>query len=404
MKACIREHVNRLVLMISMVVPALSWGEESPESTIREQLNQVESMRNAGEYDKGFKLAKIAMDSAVELQHAALEVEAHYQTALLYYLTNDFTRARAEMEIGLARARVHELRDLEADFLSAEGVLEWKQGNLSVALPKLQSALAIREASQNWVSMASISNNLGIISYSLKDYEEAADYYRQGLNLLEKVENRRLQGSLLSNLAEVLIPLGKLDEAEAHLKEALRIELEANEPRAVAYTYFNLGELHSKRGDRKVAITYFEKALSLQESIEDRWAIALSRLRLAKEQWFLGNTEAALSQLAKGHDLAKSLNALSLLQDYAGLLSEIYDYTGDALLSQYHAEQRDWMKGRIQLDKIARDREQSDILIVERSPGNSVSTVQTVTIVVLGILILILIIENARLRDRSKSL
>ena len=390
--------------MISLVVPALLWGEESPESTIREQLNQVESLRNAGEYDKGFKLAKIAMDSAVELQHPALEVEAHYQTALLFYFIHDYPRARAEMEIGLARARVHELRDLEADFLSAEGVLEWKQGNLSVALPKLQSALAIREASQNWASMASISNNLGIISYSLKDYEEAADYYRQGLDMLKNVENQRLQGSLLSNLAEVLIPLGKLDEAEAHLQEALRIELEANEPRAVAYTYFNLGELHSKRGDRKVAIAYFEKALSLQESTEDKWAIALSRLRLAKEQWFLGNTEAALSQLAKGHDLAKSLNALSLLQDYAGLLSEIYDYTGDALLSQYHAEQRDWMKGRIQLDQIARDREQSDILIVERSSGNSISTVQTVTIVVLGFLILILIIENARLRNRSRSL
>lgn len=404
MKACIREQVQWLVLVVSLIAPALLFGQESPERTVREQLSEVESLRNAGEYEKGFALVKIAMDSAVDLQNAALEVEAHYQTALLYYFKHDYSRARAEMEIGLARARVHELKDLEADFLSAEGVLEWKQGNLSVALPKLQSALAIREASQNWVSMASISNNLGLISYSLKDYEEAADYYRQGLNLLKNVENRRLEGSLLSNLAEVLIPLGQLDEAEANLQKALRLELQANEPRTVAYTYFNLGELHSKKGDRQVAISYFEKALSLQESIEDKWAIALSRLRLAEEQWFLGKADMALSQLDKGHDLAKSLNALSLLQDYAGLLSEIYDYKGDTMRAQYHAEQRDWLKSRIQLDQIASNQEQSDILIVERSPENSISTVQTATIVILGIMILILILENARLRNRSKSL
>lgn len=404
MRACIREQVRWLVLVAGLVVPSLLLGEESLESTVREQLNEVESLRNAGEYEKGFTLVETAMKSAVELQNVALEVEAHYQTALLYYLQHDYPSARAEMEIGLARARVHELRDLEADFLSAMGVLEWKQGNLSAALPKLQSALVIREASQNWVSMASISNNLGIISYSLKDYEEAADYYRQGLNLLKNGENRRLKGSLLSNLAEVLIPLGKLDEAEANLQEALRLELEANEPRSLAYTYFNLGELHSKKGNRDVAISYFEKALSLQASVDDKWAIALSRLRLAQEQWFLGDADATLSELNQGHDLAKSLNALSLLQDYADLLSEVYDYKGDALRAKYHAEQRDWMKGRIQLDQISSDQDQSDILIVERSPKNSISTVQTATIVILGLMILILILENARLRNRSKSL
>jgi tetratricopeptide (TPR) repeat protein len=390
--------------MTGLILPALVTGQESLERTVREQLNEVESLRNAGEYEKGFTLVERAMETAVELQDPALEVEAHYQTALLYYFQHDYPKARAEMEIGLARARVHELKDLEADFLSATGVLEWKQGNLSLALPKLQSALAIREASQNWVSMASISNNLGIISYTLKDYEEAAGYYRQGLNLLKNGENRRLEGSLLSNLAEVLIPLGKLDEAEANLQEALRLELDANEPRSLAYTYFNLGELHSKKGNRDVAISYFEKALSLQTSIDDKWAIALSRLRLAQEQWFLGDAGAALSELNKGHDLAKSLNALSLLQDYADLLSEIYDYKGDALRAKYHAEQRDWMKGRIQLDQISSDQNQSDILILERSPENSLSTVQTATIVILGIMILILILENARLRNRSKSL
>jgi hypothetical protein len=74
MKACIREQVQWLVLVVSLVAPALLFGQESPERTVREQLNEVESLRNAGEYEKGFVLVKIAMDSAVELQNAALEV------------------------------------------------------------------------------------------------------------------------------------------------------------------------------------------------------------------------------------------------------------------------------------------------------------------------------------------
>ena len=198
------------LLAVSLAVPA----DGRAEAGLNSDLEQVEALRYSGDYDEARVLLEQVLTKAKETGYVEAELECLFQLALIQYFENKFDEARATMEIGRAQANKKALRGLEADFLSAEGVLEWKLGNLSLAKPKLEAALAIQKGLQEWVNMASISNNLGIIAYSLKDYEEAMLHYRKGIEWLGSHENPRLQGSLYSNLAEVLIPLEQLDEAE----------------------------------------------------------------------------------------------------------------------------------------------------------------------------------------------
>ena len=401
----------RLLLIMALVLTGacLSYGQEPPSDQaeleeIRQSLSSVEEMRKAANYQEGLGLAKEALHLAETLGKDELITEALYQISLIYYFMESFEEARAYMEIGLTHARLHELTSLEADLLNAQGVLEWKQGNLYEASAKLNSALEIRRGDAQWVPMASIANNLGIIAYSLQQYAKAIEHYTQGLVWLEKDENQRMKASLYSNLGESLIPLGRFEEAEAYLTKALEIEKRSNEPHDLAYTYFNLGELRSGQGDSRKAIALYEKALKIQLEIENDWAAALTRLKLAREHMTSGDSERAIAELMPGYEAVKKMNALTLLRDYAAEFNAIYKATGDTGLSRYYTDLEEWFSTRAQ----AKDPKQvklrteppvqMEASAKDTQSASQMSTIRIATLGLLIILIFILVIENMRLR------
>ena len=392
-------------------------GEAATPSTMKEdpalfeKISQAEELRNLGNYDRALELANLALAEAEGLNQPELAVEALYQQALTHYFLNNFDEARAAMEIGRSKARQLGLEILEADFINAEGVLEWKLGHLSLAIPKLEAALEIQRRNNAWVSMASISNNLGIICFSRKDFEAAANYYRQGLAWLDTHENDRLEASLNSNLAEVLIPMGELDIAEECLHKALALELPLKDPHNIAYTYYNMGELNSMRGDSNAAIALFKKALELQLSINDNWAIALTKLKCGSEYWTIHDTERALEELDSGYAIAKEVNALSLLCDYTAVLSDIHSTLGRNELADFYSSLNKSLEQRFRAGKEGgiinseEDIYQQDTALAQIQPdAGSYSWVQAATILLLCLLIATLVIENTRLRKRSRSL
>jgi tetratricopeptide (TPR) repeat protein len=371
---------------------------------IRENLRTVEELRKAADYQEGLGLAKESLHLAEELGNDELITEALYQISLIHYFLESFEEARAYMEIGLTHARLHGMAALEADLLNAQGVLEWKQGNLYEATAKLTSALKIREQQEQWVSMASIANNLGIIAYSLQKYAEAVEHYKQGLEWLGTHENETMRASLFSNLGESLIPLGRYEEAESYLLKSLEIEQRNNEPNGLAYTYFNLGELRSDQGDSLKAIELYRKALEIQLEIGNDWSAALTRLKLAREHMKSGNVEVALAEMRPGYEAVKEMNALTLLRDYAAEFASIYKANGDTGLSRYYSDLEDWFAARAEAKDPKREAVQlhsavqTETQAAKPQSDSGMSTIRMATVGLLVILIFILVIENMRLR------
>ena len=377
-------------------------------SSVDALLEQVEELRNSGSYEEARILVDAVIRDASEQGDIPRMAEGLYQLALVHYFLNEYEEARATLEIGRTQANLNQLTSLEADFLSAEGVLEWKLGNLAQAVPKLEAALEIQKAAGEWINMSSISNNLGIIAYSLKDYPAAVGHYRQGLEWLGDRENNRLRASLYSNLAEVLIPMGQFDEAESRLYAALAIEEEAHEPRSIAYTYFNLGELYAGKGDSEKALSHYRKALDIQITLEDDWATALTRLKYGSELWLNGNQKEAFSQIRTGFESAKELNALSLLRDYCAQLAGMSEKAGKSGLADYYAGLQAHFSRQVeQTETPSRPApDGTEGAAGEAKAGSRLleSPLQAVTILVLCLLITVLVLENTRLRKRMREL
>lgn len=387
-------------------------GAESISSSVREQLlstlDKAESMRNADNPEGALSIAQTALRQAEGEGFDTVITEALFQISIANYFLEEYEEARAYMEIGLTHARLHDLSALEGDFLNAQGVLEWKQGNLFEASAKLEEALKVKQGLGEWTSIASIANNLGNIAYSLERYSEAVAFYEKGLEWLGNRENRRLRASLLSNLGESLIPLGEFQRAETSLLQSLEMEKEGGDAGNLAYTYFNLGELRAAEDNSDKAIALYRKALDLQLSVESSWAAALTRLRLSTEHLKTRDTDRALAVLQPGFEAVKELNALTLLRDYADQYARLHDASGNSGLSRYYKDLHDWFVQRISTDTLTFEEAVEEMA----SPGGKVPTTapsagagffnvsfqRMTALILLLILIMILVGENIRLR------
>ena len=375
--------------------------------TVPQLLQRAIDLRNSGSYAEGLDVAHAALQKAEEEEDVVLGTEAHYEIAILHYYLEEYSEARAHLEIGLTLARQNSLLKQEGDLLSAQGVFEWKVGNLTLASRLLQEALAIQTRENDRISMASTSNNLGLIAYSLKNFEEAANHYRQALEWLGELDNARMRASLYSNLGEALIHLDRLGEAEKYLYLSLAIEESLNDPYSIAYTHFNLGELRAREGQADKAISRYEKALELQISIGNRWAASLTRLRMGEEFLRQSDTEAALGVLLPGYEAIKALNALSMLRDYTEVLSRTYAIRMEKGRSRYYEDLHAWFSRRLNESGTAEDglTEPSRAQHSREARGEDASFAGTrlAIITILGVLIILLMVENMRLRKRMKA-
>jgi tetratricopeptide (TPR) repeat protein len=393
-----------LILLAPLFGQVVDAPGVDPENAILEVLEEAEALRNSGAYQEGLAMAEQALESARALDDAQLLVEAHYQTVLLHHYMENFGKAVSHIEIGLALARMNNLKTLEADLLNAEGIIEWKTGNLGTATGFLQEALEIWKQLGSRGSMANVSNNLGIIAYSRKDYRSAVTHYRNGIEWMEPDASDRLRASLYSNLAESLMPLDQLAEAERYLLLSLEIEERGKDPHNLAYTYFNLGELKARQDKAGEAVELYDKALGLQLAIENDWAASLTRLRLAEEYLRTSDTEAALRELMPGYEALKDLNAFSLLRDYCRLFAEIYETTDKSGRARYYRELSDWFAERVEgVNDPFAGADPPDQAIQElanQQNSRMVTTFRAMTLVILATMVALLVLENLRLRKK----
>lgn len=402
----------RLLLLVTFqtCVAYVAFATTAPTGdTLNDRVSQVEQLREAGEYEKAVARASDLLTFAREQGSPEQLAEAYLQVVLSHYFADQKDKARSFLEIGLTHSRLHDLARSEADLLNARGVIQWKTGNLWQARRELEKAMAIKKELGDPVAVANIANNLGNIEYALRRYDEAVQRYQSALaSLGPDHPNQRLRASLLSNIGESLLRMDQLEDAENYLNRSLALEQLLNDPHYLAYTYFNLGELRSRQKKHKDARKLLEQALALQESSSNRWGASLTRLHLARSWFTQGDSDAALRILKTGYQDSKSLKALDLLRDYSSLYAEIYREKGQSGLAEYYEELHQWFEQRLKApdsstsDKSAPASEASaETRQPEQTSDLSLSPWRLSVLILLGLLIAVLLIENRRLRKQQ---
>lgn len=397
-----------LFLQILSLPLEATLAANTSSTNFAELVTEIEYLRKKGLYPEAISKARQCLALAEDQDAPHWITESLYQIALLFYLQDDYEESVAYLEIALSTVRVEGDVDKEADLLNLQGNLYWKLGQFERASSTLEQALSLFRSIGRTVSMASAANNIGNVRASSNQHLKALESFQQGLewvNQLPPAEGLRMRASLLSNIGESLVALGRFDEAEPYLLSSLEVERELNEPRDLAFSYTSLGNLYAAIGDPMRSRAYHENALEIQLKLEDQWASTITRLRLAEALLANSQPDLALGVLTEGFDAAKALRSDSMLQEYTNLLRIAHSTTGNDAVAAYYADLSGWFGKRHE----ARNGAVTTALPSSEapsatSPTTNAALIRWATISILLIVIVLLFVENGRLRRLDRSL
>ncbi|HZP27743.1 MAG TPA: tetratricopeptide repeat protein, partial [Acidimicrobiia bacterium] len=159
-------------------------------------------------------------------------------------------------------------------------------------------ALAIYRELGDLGGQATAANSLGASAFYTGDWEQAAEWYEQGRELLSRTGNAVDAAFGTSNVAEILANQGYLDEAEARFVEALRVWQAAGYRGGVGFATMHLARIAARRGDAERAAELLARARAEFEAIEAATDVLETDVVAAEAALLAGDPEQALARAA----------------------------------------------------------------------------------------------------------
>ncbi|MDB4969566.1 MAG: serine/threonine kinase family protein [Myxococcales bacterium] len=237
---------------------------------LRKKLAQAKSLKLAGKYKEALTIAGPAVAEAHALAYRPLEAEALYWQGTLQKLLGDFKAAEKAMDEATFVARAGRHTSIEAHAWAGLIGIAVLQGRFEPAHVYQRRGLAAVEAlgGSDESAVADLLGNLAHLSHEEGKAEEALDYRRRQLAILERSgpENPALP-VLLGYVGQLLGELGQHEEAERQIRRALTIsekELGPDHPE-VGSTLLSLAATLFGQDRFDESLSYYRRTLAVWE-------------------------------------------------------------------------------------------------------------------------------------------
>ncbi|MBD1903655.1 CHAT domain-containing protein [Trichocoleus sp. DQ-A3] len=170
--------------------------------------------------------------------------------------------------------------------LSSQGSVKSKQ----LALLKLEEALALYRAEQNYTQAALTLLSIGKVYANLGQFQAALDSYNQALPLSRQAGAKTEEASILNSLGQLYTDLADPKAALDSYNQALPLLYQLNDQGAVATTLNNIGDIHAATGKGLDALKFYNQALAISRPIGNKTAEAsalmgVGGIYIASKEW-----------------------------------------------------------------------------------------------------------------------
>ena len=229
--------------------------------------------------------ARTAIELAERIGTVDIALRAQQRLVLARTFQGDHTTARTLGLAGIAQARAHGLREIEARFTNALAVIASNQSDLLALLQFAEQGLLIaREIGDRRTESIELCN-LGTTLLDFGAHARAAQLFDEGLLLTRACGIRASEAVVLANLAELALREGDAGQARANAQAALDIATAVHDPGTRAFAAFLVGEAWLALGEPAEAAGAFARARDGAHAVGDPvefWAAAgLARVALA---------------------------------------------------------------------------------------------------------------------------
>lgn len=193
--------------------------------------------------------------------------------------------------------------------------------------------------------IADLHNNLGLVCYRQKDYQQAEEYYSKALESYRHLNDEQSIGDVYYNLGMVYQKSGKYDKSRDLLEKSITIYNKFNDINSKASSLFILGEIAENKNDISNSDEYYMLSYNLFKATNDSMNMLPCILKLSYRAIRLEEFE-----------LAKSL-----IEQFKTINTKIKDIDGDVevLKLQYilYKACREFEKSLFYLEELSRVKE-----------------------------------------------
>jgi len=194
-------------------------------------------------------------------------------------------------------------------------------------------------------------HQIGAAYFSLREKQQALDYYEQALRLWRTLKDRKGEGKTLNNVGLTLRSQGELSQALDYYRQALELRRSARDREGEIETLNNMGRLHSELSQYEQAINYYQQSFALRQNLGDRVGKADSLHQLgevyeasgdnSKARDFYGQSLRLWQAMEKKREEAHILNHLGAIHSDLGEKQEALDHYQKALQASRAAKAND---------------------------------------------------------------
>lgn len=207
------------------------------------------------------------------------------------YIKTDSTYQLALLELELAH--ISKQPKWQGNALNTTGAALYIQGNYEQALEYFMDGLRIRESISDQTGMAGSLTNIGNIYEKQGDYTTALNYHIQSWKLYDGLKDKRGLSIALNNIGNIYKKQENYLEALKYYQGSLKIKQELGNKHSIATSLGNIGIIYVCLTDQDcrilnispgekldIALSYYEKSLRLDmESGHDQGvAVSMSNI------------------------------------------------------------------------------------------------------------------------------
>ena len=307
-----------------------------------------------------------------------------------------------------------------ASAYSKLGLIYGDLGKLSQAIENQLTALRIYEDLGDTLQIAGMQLNVAIVYEKQMQYSQSVAWLKKSLENFKLQRNRRGEAYVYNNLAIIARHEKHPDEAYDYYVKSLAIKEELHDSSSLGNGYLNMGLICEDREDRKKAMEYYTRALKMYSATHNVKGFAGVYNNIGTLLVDEGKLEKGRDTLLKSLQFARAVRSkedeqeahlnlshvYALLKDYAHALEHYDQYRDckDSILNEKGAKQIAMLQAVYETDKKDREYEslQKDHLIAEGLIWKGrIMVTGIVAGIALVIVLLVLLVNRARIRDRS---
>ncbi|MEE9264115.1 MAG: tetratricopeptide repeat protein [Vicinamibacteria bacterium] len=309
------------------------------DSVVEERIDLLNQLA----WEIGFQNVDRAAELTLEAK--ALATERSYQKGIAFSRLNeafgDYYFAKHQRALAGAREALDLLREIgerggEANALFGLGMVHWSLGDFEKALQYMHESLVLFRELARPTREAWVVTSIGGVYENLGDLDKALEFHNRSLELFRSLGDRNGEGRSLTGIGTVYQRQNEHTRALEYHRKALTLFRQADNKMGLARALNDIGTIHQAQHKFDEALQFHTEALEIRRKLGTKHAETTSLINLGKLYNQKKEPETALGFLEQALALSIEFGAKPKTYQSHQTLSETYAALGDYATALEH--------------------------------------------------------------------